>query len=76
MENISVNFEKKMVEFGKLGIPFSMLGLDAQEPGYNATYTIKGTYEESDGKFSQAYGSVVLLDCDYIVDSIIAFMKQ
>ena len=35
------------------------------------TYTIKGTYEDSSGKFSQIYGNVILIDCNYIVDQVI-----
>ena len=54
-----------------------MLGLDAKSgSGYSLKYTIKGTYEKSDGKFMEAYGNVVLIDCHYLVDSLIDFLYK
>ena len=70
MDNITVDFDREMIASNGLGIPFDLLGLNS-EPAYNATYTIKNTYESASGKFSEAYGSVVLIDCDYILDQII-----
>ena len=49
-----------------------MLGLSSNNSsGYNMTFTIKGTYEAADGKFSTVYGNVALIDCDYILDQVI-----
>ena len=49
-----------------------MLGLDVGKgTGWNITYKIKGTYEDADGKFSEAYGNVVLVDCNYVLNQII-----
>ena len=69
MPNVTMDFESNLVEFNGISFPFEMLGLGADNnTGWNVTYTVKGTYEDSSGKFSQAYGNVILIDCDYIVD--------
>ena len=67
MKSVIVDFDKEFIVSNNLGIPFDALGLNA-EPSFNATYTIKNTYETSSGKFSEAYGNVALLDCDYMLD--------
>ena len=68
VENVTMNFEQELIEFNGIGYPFAMLGLDASKAAaYNVTYTIKGTYEEAAGKFSEVYGNVVLVDCGYVL---------
>ena len=53
MKNVTVNFDSERIEYKGIGFPFSMLGIDSsQEPGYNVTYEVKGTYKKADGKFS------------------------
>ena len=72
MPNVTMDFEQELVDFNGQSFPFEMLGLGAgNETGWNMTYTVKGTYEDSSGKFSQVFGNVVLIDCDYIVEQII-----
>ena len=66
IENVAVDFDLELIASNGLGIPFDMLGLNS-DPVYNATYTIKNTYETSSGKFSEAYGNVALIDCQYIL---------
>ena len=66
IENVTVDFDRGLIALNGLGIPFDMLGLNS-DPIYNATYTIKNTYETSSGKFSEAYGNVALIDCQYIL---------
>ena len=75
MENVDIDFQRESIVSNGLAIPFDTLRLNA-EATYNATYTIKNTYETSSGKFSEAYGSVVLLDCDYMLDQIIDEMYE
>ena len=70
IDNVVIDFDREFIVSNGLGIPFDLLGLNS-DPTYNATYTIKNTYESASGKFSEAYGSVVLIDCDYILDQII-----
>ena len=38
-------------------------------------YRLAGTYSESEGKFSTAYGSVAIIDCNYILDNAIKTMR-
>ena len=69
MENVTMNFDQELIEFNGVGYPFEMIGLDAGKgSGFNMTYKVKGTYEESGGKFSEVYGNVVLIDCDYVLN--------
>ena len=70
IHNVTIDFDREFIVSNGLGIPFDLLGLNS-EPTYNATYTIKNTYEAASGKFSEAYGSVVLIDCDYVLEQII-----
>ena len=58
MDNVNIDFKRESIVSNGLAIPFDMLRLNA-EATYNATYTIKNTYETSSGKLSEAYGSVV-----------------
>ena len=34
-------------------------------------YRVAGTYKVPEGKFSSAYGSVALIDCNYLLDNFI-----
>ena len=74
MKNVSMNFEDEVVHYKGLAFPFESLGLSAEGDysGFNLTYNVKGTYDTPSGKFSQIYGNVVLVDCDYIVGKIIS----
>ena len=67
-----MNFEQELIEFNGIGYPFEMLGLDAGKgAGYSMTYTIKGTYDDPSGKFSEVYGNVVLIDCGYVLPQVL-----
>ena len=66
IQDVTVDFNRELIASNGLGIPFDMLGLNS-DPVYNATYTIKNTYETSSGKFSEAYGNVALIDCQFIL---------
>ena len=53
IDNVTMDFEREVVEFNGVGYPFDLLGLGSQnDTSYNMTYTIKGTYEDASGKFS------------------------
>ena len=69
IDNVTVDFDQELIQFNDIGIPFEMLGLNAEK--YEVTYTIKGTYDEANGKFSEGYGNVALIDCHYVVDDFI-----
>ena len=69
MDNVTMDFEQNLVDFNGVSFSFDMLGLDAgNDSSQSMIYTIKSTYEDSSGKFKQAYGNVALIDCDYIVE--------
>ena len=70
MENVTMNFEHELIMFNGTGFPFELLGI-GEGSGWDLTYKIKGTYEEADGKFSEVYGNVVLIDCHYLLNTII-----
>ena len=71
MDKVTMDFEQNLVDFKGTSFSFDMLGLGSEnDTGYNMTYTIKGTYEDSSGKFSKVYGNVALIDCDYVVEQI------
>ena len=38
-------------------------------------YTVTGTYIENNGKFSQIYGNVAIVDCNYFYDDLLAGLK-
>ena len=53
VEEVNVNFEHERIEFNNTGYPLSFLGLDSEaDSGYKVNFTIKGTYDKADGKFS------------------------
>ena len=38
-------------------------------------YNVAGTYSENNGKFSQIYGNVAIVDCNYFYDDLLAGLK-
>jgi hypothetical protein len=73
MPNVTMNFEQEYIQHKDMAYPFSVFGLGTNNTyaGYNLTFTVKSTYDTPDGKFSQIYGNVALIDCGYLVDEII-----
>ena len=78
MRNVSMNFEDEVVHYKGLAFPFESLGIGSQSgpSGFNLTYAVKGTYDTPSGKFSQIYGNVVLVDCDWVVPKIMRALYQ
>ena len=72
VSNVTVDFEREMVQFQNLAIPWDMFGLgDTNGSNYNLTFRVKDTYASPDGKFSQIYGNAVLIDCHYVLNNVI-----
>ena len=71
MPNVAMNFDLEAIQYKGYAYPFEMFGLSGNYTGYNLTYTVAGTYDAPDGKFSQLYGNVALIDCGYFVEQII-----
>ena len=64
-----MNFEDNLIEYDELGFPFEAFGLNSgSDLGYNFTYKLKDTYDDADGKFSEVFGNVVIIDCNYFLD--------
>lgn len=74
-QNVTMNYEQEYIRYNGLAFPFSLFGLQSDSAnnytGYNLTYYVKSTYDTPDGKFSQIYGNVALIDCAYLADQII-----
>ena len=72
-KNVTMNYDQEYIQYNGLAFPFSMFGLESANnyTDYNLTYFVKSTYDTPDGKFSQIYGNVALIDCAYLADQII-----
>ena len=66
--------------FGDQLIPFENLGLkaNADDTTYNFNYalTVRDIYDEANGKYGSEWGNAAFIDCNFVYNSVISFMKD
>ena len=75
IDDAYVDFSNQMLHFIDMDLPLSMLGITPDLLYLELPYTLKATYERTNGKIANIMTNSALIDCHYIFDQFLTTLE-